>query len=782
MLFRRQVNVSFLKPAPVLIMAISIFIFSCVAPKKGQYPKNKPFVFKTNIKVEGKLPKDEKQDLQTRLANQLDDSLHARTVTAFRIWPPPFVYRKLPNPPVFDTANAVRSINFMVALLNSVGYYNPTIKDSIKIDTIKDQYRAIVNFKVYPGKSIKIDSIGYDLQTPELQALVLKNKNNSVLKKGKPFSKQLVSSELERLITLFRNNGYYKFSIKDIYAERDTVLSALIDPTLDPFQQAQLLEELKKKRENPTINVVIKQRPPQDSSELQKYYIDSITVYSDLPLIEDTAAVIKNDTVNQGKISVISRTDRFKPSVVYRNLVIKPGNVYKLDDYYKTLNVFGNQMGAWQRTTLDYKESPASDSLLNASISLFPAQKQTITSSLEASYNTNDILTATNLFGVGADLSLRNRNAYQRSIQTNTSLRAGVEFGADFIQTTETNLSHTIAFPHITPSNLFKSWDNKKTVLNFNAAYTDRRDFFSLRSIEASLGWEGTVKNHSWTIRPFNIEYTTLSEKGDSLDNLIKEVPSLRLAFRTGLVVGEQIIYSYTKQHDNHINIVRVTGEESGFLYGVGTLKALNMGGLSHFVKADIEYRHRIDYKGSQLAFRAYAGYGLAYGNGLGTAQTLPFYKAFFAGGPNSMRGWQVRQLGLGSSYYYDTSAIDKFGDIKLEGNVEYRFNLGTIYGIKIGSAIYTDIGNIWNRNIPATDSISIHPTLKGSDFEISRFYNEFAVDAGTGLRLDFDYFIIRFDWAYIIRDPRRLDYPNRWFYDMQLKNGQFQLGIGYPF
>src|SRR5258708_29967708 len=54
---------------------------------------------------------------------------------------------------------------------------------------------------------------------------------------------------------------------------------------------------------------------------------------------------------------------------------------------------------------------------------------------------------------------------------------------------------------------------------------------------------------------------------------------------------------------------------------------------------------------------RAYAGAGFAYGrDGNGYEQTLPFYKAFFAGGPNSMRGWQVRQLGLGSSKFYDTA------------------------------------------------------------------------------------------------------------------------------
>jgi len=266
----------------------------------------------------------------------------------------------------------------------------------------------------------------------------------------------------------------------------------------------------------------------------------------------------------------------------------------------------------------------------------------------------------------------------------------------------------------------------------------------------------------------------------------------LNLAFKTGLVISRQFIYSSTKHYGkhtdyfrdgNHTDFLRISAEESGTLLGL--IRSIDTGNLVRFVKGDIEYRHHIDYKKTQLAFRAYIGAGLKYGAGKGTDQTLPIYKAFFSGGPNSMRGWQVRQLGLGSSVFYDTgiySRNDRFGDFKLETNLEYRFPLGTLFSIKIKSAIYTDIGNIWDWRVPSEDTGIVKTLLKNSDFAFDRFYKEFAADVGTGLRLDFDYFIIRFDWAYKIRDPQRLDYPNRWFYDMQLKDGQFQLGIGYPF
>ena len=89
----------------------------------------------------------------------------------------------------------------------------------------------------------------------------------------------------------FRNNGYFRFSREDLYVEHDTVFAALIDPSLDPIEQAELLEKFKQKKENPTITVVIRQRPVRDSTHLQKFYIGDVTVFPDLPIGEDTTLV-----------------------------------------------------------------------------------------------------------------------------------------------------------------------------------------------------------------------------------------------------------------------------------------------------------------------------------------------------------------------------------------------------------------------------------------------------------------------------------------------------------
>ena len=793
MLHRRQVTASLINPSVRSLMLLLLFFhfFSCVAPKKDQYPFRKPYVYKTEIRIDAKMRNDQKSDLLSRLEGQLDDSLRARTVLAVR-WKPPFLYRKLYYPPVFDTSNVSRSAGYMSAMMNSLGYYAPTVHDTITVDSlkyknedsVKDQYRVTVKFKVDPGKRLKFDSVGFSLNDSALQILAIHSSSQSLLKKGDPYSRQLLNAEIGRLVDTFRNNGYFKFSREDLYIEQDTVISALIDPSLDPFQQAELLQKLEKKRENPTINVIIRQRPVKDSTHLKKYYVGKVTAFPDLPTTEDTSLNIVQDTTRIRNIDLITRSNLFKLPFVANNIYLRPGRLYKQENYYRTFNRF-NQLSAWQYINIDFDDSNIGDSLIDVSLRMYPAKKQNINIALEAARNTNDIVTATNLFGIGVSLALQNRNAFKQSVKTVTNARVGVEFGSDFIQSFQANASHSILFPRLIlpfTVNRESRLKNIQSIANVNASYVDRYNyntvFYKLRTVNGSWGYTWTKNNKTFVYKPINIEYNFVI-KSDSLNEILKSNPSLNLAFRTGMVIGQQFAYTSIMKRANKTNRFRFTVEESGAV--LGFITALDKGDLLRFIRGDVEYVHSIDFGKTQLALRGYTGLGLAYGRqGEGYEQTLPFYKAYFAGGPNSMRAWQIRQLGLGSSKFYNDTpyiGLDRFGDVQVEGNAEFRFPLGNVFGIKLKSAVFTDIGNIWNWKPLDTSKAAV-----GSDFQLNRFYKEFAIGAGTGLRLDFDYFIIRLDWAYKIRDPQRTEDPDKWFYKLSLGSGQFQLGINYPF
>ena len=218
MSYCRQVTLSLVRPA--IVPAILFFgLFSCRVPANFQYPQGKPFVFKTKIKVEGNIKGDEKQDLTQKLLNQLDDSLQAKTVTSF-YKPMYFIANKLSYSPVYDSASVGRSIVYMRSLLNANGYYTPVIQDTIIFKTInkgkikkagkykglsKEQQRVIIHFTVKPGKQLVFDSVGYSLTTPELQQITLNSRDQSLIKVGKPYSRTLLASEINRLVDSFRN-------------------------------------------------------------------------------------------------------------------------------------------------------------------------------------------------------------------------------------------------------------------------------------------------------------------------------------------------------------------------------------------------------------------------------------------------------------------------------------------------------------------------------------------------------------------------------------------------
>ncbi len=779
--------------------------YSCRIPR--EFPEHKPFVFKTNIKVKGKMTNDQRQDLVLRLETQLDDSLQAKTTTDFSFFSfRTIISKKLLRPPVYDSANLKRSVSYMEALLFANGYYSPKITDTVIYRTFrkgktysrksrrgrsKEEQRVTINFAVTPGRQLLFDSVGYGLATPELQQIAESVKGQSLVKKGAPYSRSALTSEISRLVDTFRSRGYYRYRKEDLYAQHDTVFAPLIDPTLDPLEQAELLEKLRQRKENPTVNIVFMQRPIDDSARLLKYYIGNVTVYPDLPVLEDTSAV-QTDTTLVRNTTFITRTKKFNLNFLNNNLYLRPGGLYRQENYYHTVNRL-SQFPAWQYSNLEFQQSAVADSILDVNLRMYPARKQKLNVDLEASRNTNDIVTTSNLFGTGVNLGLLNRNVFRQSIQSSTNLRAGVELGAGFVQTELASLSHTITIPHA-PLWIQKPGrnGNAQTLINLNASITYRRKFFTLSSLNGSYGYQKTwTKQHyvneasvisTKTIlwRPLNVEYSLLSTT-DSLDTVLKDNPSLKLAFRPGLIIGQQFAYTSARTKGRATNSFFFGLEESGAL--LGFIRSLDEGQLFRFVKGEIEFRRNINYGNTQLAFRTYGGVGIAYGRtaGNGFEETLPFYKAFFGGGPNSMRGWQVRQLGLGSSHYYNVapySNLDlRFGDVKLESNAEYRFLLGTLFGIKFRSALFTDIGNIWSRK-----PIDTTASAKGSDFQINRFYKEFAIDAGTGLRVDFNYFLVRLDWAYKIRDPQRVDDPDEWFYKLHLGSGQLQLGINYPF
>ncbi|MEJ2006222.1 MAG: BamA/TamA family outer membrane protein [Cyclobacteriaceae bacterium] len=201
-----------------------------------------------------------------------------------------------------------------------------------------------------------------------------------------------------------------------------------------------------------------------------------------------------------------------------------------------------------------------------------------------------------------------------------------------------------------------------------------------------------------------------------------------------------------------------------------------------YFTCHKIDFRHywKIDKKNS-LVSRFMAGVGYAYGN----SETLPYSMQFASGGSNSLRAFRARTVGPGSFVPQDTIAfIDQTADIKLEMNVEYRFDiLGSLKG-----AVYVDAGNIWAmRKEVDQDGNELRP---GAQFKFSNILDELAVGTGFGVRYDFQFFVIRLDLGIPIKLPYQYtengiprNFPVQpWKGDWLSNYLVWNLAIGYPF
>ncbi len=794
------------------------------------YPADTPFVYENRINITGNISKDEKTRLGEQLANYWYDSLRAPRMQKFGI------KYTLNKPPIYDSVGIGITTRFMQSYLNSQGYFDAAFHDTICKSTFEDQQRVTITMDVNVGNRMIIDSLAYKLMDTAKKVLpgdraiqrIATNPNRqskSFIIEGKtPYTKAVIGSELDRLVTIYRKRGYFFMTRDRLYAEIDTTDISLLQLSLDPFEQAQIIADAQEKRkQHPTAIVTVQQTRNRDTGQqvdlryLKQYYVGNSYFF---PEINDTVAAQFPDTLLVHNVfprvytdtahhySVYYGTGLFKNSLLYKHTYMLYGGLYNENRYLRTVNGF-NQLGPWKQ--VDTRWVVRNDTL-DFYYFLSPAKKQNITYNLEASRNTGDFLSSSNLFGLSLNVTYLNRNfglnhnRGHSAVQSSTSLSTGIELSLDknntsTIQSTQIFGSQIFSFPE-----LLLPWrqrdacrlklDAARTLINISGSYADRKDFFIQQSLIGNLSYEFRKKNILWQVHPLNVEIYGLKKEQGLIDALEANA-FLRTSFNTGTVIGPQLNFNLTypsKRNNSISNYVNLSVELAGL--GLGLIPSLQ-DNIYQYVKFGAEYRKLWQFTKTSVAYRFFGGVGYNYSNDPEFGKTLPFFKQFIAGGPNSMRGWGLRLLGLGSSLLSDTSSStfrDRYGDFQLETNLEYRFLLAHFSSVNINGAFFTDIGNLWNLR---TDS-----TNPNSEISVNRFGKDIAIAAGTGLRFDFSYFIIRLDLGFKVKDPAKLtndgwlsinhfSWRNKEFakYDSQgnllsppRNNYAIQLGIGLPF
>ena len=592
-------------------------------------------------------------------------------------------------PVIYDSVQAEMTCKDLQQALQNKGYLDAQVE--LYIDHKKPKKLDAV-YVLHPGKAYFLRGLDYEIEDTTVARLL--NKRQSLLHQGMQFSVEALQQERNQITQLLQDNGYYRFHKEFItYNARKDKEQLGVDLKL----------HLAKQHKAYTISQVNCEGADDD-----------------------------------GKMHL-------RQKVLDENTFVEAGKLYSVSDLQKTYNHFG-RLGAVRYTNIAFEQRPDT-TLLDANIQILTNKPSTISFQPEGTNTAGD-------FGAAASLTYQNRNLFRGSETFSLQLRGAYEAikgleGYSNQNFVEYSVESRLSFPRfIMP---FLSRDFRRRTLatsDVNLIYDSQdRPEFHRRVLTAgwSYQWRQPNRHDNFRFDLLNLNYVFMpwiSEtfKKEYLDDETNQNVILRYNYEDIFIMRTGFGYAYNNGHV----ALRTSVETAGNLFGafsklfggnkndLGQYKLFNIA-YAQYVKGDFDYTQEL-MKGANDQLVFHIGLGLAYP--YGNSKVLPFEKRYFSGGANSVRGWSVRSLGPGR--YKDKDGrinfITQTGDIKLDLNVEYRTHLFW----KFNGAAFVDAGNIW--------TFREYEGQEGGQFKFNRLLNDLAVSYGLGLRLNFDYFILRFD------------------------------------
>ncbi len=682
--------------------------------------------------------------------------------------------RRIGEPPaIYDEDMMLKSTEQLGLHMRNKGFYEAEVSDT----TMYKNRRAKVVYRVTPHVPYKIRDITYFFQDANLSNMVLKDSATSKFKKGELFDVDVLQEERVRIETILRDSGYYAFNRDYIYYEVDSALNEhLVDITLGIRNYSKV---------NSRGQIVHTDHPV--------YTIRKVYMMPDMQALNYDRNVdvnsLHNDTTVYDSIYLIhAREPNIRPSVITQKNYIIPGTLYDASDVNRTYRNLSS-LSAFRMVDIRFREVDSDPPQLDCDVMVAPATRQSYSVKLEGTNSAGNI-------GAAANLSYGHKNLFKGSEQFDLTFLGALEnikptgdevdstyTGANIMQ--EFGVEARLRIPKFllpVRTEQFIRKYNPQTNIRLSYNYQKRPDYTRTMA-NASFGydWKGTEKiihrvypiEASLILTPYKSEFFQDWLEGTYL--FYSYEPQLITDARYSMVWSNQKLLKSQNFQDVRLNL-ETAGNllYAGFSsFGTrsedGNYQILGVD-FAQYLKVDIDLRSYIFlYEDISLVLRGFAGVGYAYGN----SNAMPFVKQYFSGGANSIRAWQVKDLGPGS--YDDTDETEypnETGDVKLEFNMEYRFKLFW----KIEAALFLDVGNIW--------SLSSEDDREGAGFEFNRFYRELAVGTGVGARAIFSFLIFRFDLGIPLRSPYAIEGSNWMPRNSGITGSDLTLNIaiGYPF
>lgn len=681
------------------------------------------------------------------------------------------------------------------ALINK-GY----LEAEVNADTIANpaKKRMEVRYLITPGSPHRIGTLDYNIADPAMRHIIMADTSKAEIHPGMLLDRTALDNERARIATILRNAGYFEFNREYINYTADTVAgSKAVGLTLNlhsPYERATSAEN----SSSGTRSALgaLADSLLRVNGHHHRYEINRVIFVVD----GDASAEKPNrtDTIEyKGKTFIFGSDKYLQPKLLDEMCYIDSGKPYSARSVERTYEALG-RLSIVKFINIEMAAAGRRDGtgLLDAYIYLSRNKKQSVAVEVEGTNSEGDL-------GFGVGLTYQHRNLARGSETLTAKFRASYESlsgnfdGLVNNRYTEYASEVGITFPKFECPFLSKSLKQRflastEFALSFN--YQERPEY---TRIIAGAAWKWKWQQQRYdmqrrhTFDLIDINYVRLPHSTiDFIDQIAPSNPLLRYSYEDHFIMRLGYTYRQTNRRianattnafatQPYITSMRVSAETAGnLLYGIsnlvgqkrsdGVYKVLGIQ-YAQYVKGEFDYTYTRNFN-SRNAISLHGGFGIAFP--YGNSSMVPFEKRFYAGGANGVRGWGVRTLGPGA---YDarnsvTDFINQCGDIRLDLSVEYRAKLFWVFE----GAVFIDAGNIW--------TIRNYENQPGGVFKFDKFYKQIAAAYGVGLRMDFTYFLLRFDLGIKAHNPAKGQEAWPLLHPKWSRDFNFHFAVGYPF
>lgn len=684
------------------------------------------------------------------------------------------------RPVVLDDFYTKKSVRQIEIYLKNKGFYNVKVKDSI---IFYNNRTADVIYIVKAGNPYKVRAVNYTIEDNEISNIILADTSNSLIKKNVLFDVDKMQEERTRIAKLLNTKGYYYFVKEFIDFQADS-----------NFKSNQVDISLRVKNPQKKISETDFIPDKHRKQKIKDIYI--ITSYDQKKAMQETEEYEKGlDTIDyNGYHFIYEKKLSIKPATILRNLYLKSGDYYNVSEVEKSYK-FLSGLRIYKLINIQFNDvlNPVDtvDEYINCIVQLTPFTIQSYSIELVGTNSASDMGLGLNytyqhkhLFH-GAEILDLKANAELQMLKNVVTKGSNKNFNKLF-NTVELGGEAKLYIPKfllpIRSEQMSQKYEAKST-FTIAENYQQRPDYTRTITNGAFGYFWKTSENVKHFLNPIDISSIHLYNATDTFLTSLENYQ--RASYDDFLITAINYSFVFNNQKMNKSKdftfftaTLESAGNLPGLYYSTGTqnktgdyYKILNVR-FAQYLKSDIDYRYYHFFNAKQnVAIRTFLGLGFPYAN----SQELPFVKQFFCGGSNSLRAWGVRSLGPGTYRNDSIKTIYASADMKIEANIEYRFDIFWMFK----GAFFVDIGNIWFMN-----QSELGPR---AEFKIDRFYNDFAVGTGLGLRMDLSMFIFRCDFGLKLRDPSQNE-GARWIIGIKKFNimddfiKNINIGIGYPF